>query len=71
MVIAPAEHEHDDDEHVDGPVRALEGDQLRMLLTIAPERYRLLRSHSWDDATVERLRGTLEPERGPLRDRLT
>ena len=42
-------------------------------LRLSGERYRLLRSHSWDDATVERLRGTLEQdrERIPLRDRLT
>jgi hypothetical protein len=42
-------------------------------LRLSAERYRLLRSHSWDDATVQRLRGTLEQdrERMPLRDRLT
>ncbi|MFL6131146.1 MAG: chromosome partitioning protein ParB [Mycobacteriales bacterium] len=32
-------------------------------LRLSAERYRLLRSQSWDDATVERLRGTLERER--------
>jgi len=38
-------------------------------LRLSAERYRLLRSHAWDDATVERLRGTVE--RAPLRERLT
>lgn len=47
------------------------GTETEAYLRLSAERYRLLRSHSWDDATVERLRGTLEPERGPLRDRLT
>jgi hypothetical protein len=47
------------------------GTETEAYLRLSAERYRLLRSHSWDDATVERLRGTLEPERGPLRDRLS
>jgi hypothetical protein len=39
-------------------------------LRLSAERYRLLRSHSWDDRTVERLRGTLERDKG-LRERLS
>ena len=39
-------------------------------LRLSAERYRLLRSHSWDDRTVERLRGTRERDRGP-RERLS
>lgn len=49
------------------------GTETEAYLRLSAARYRLLRSHSWDDATVERLRGTLEQdrERTPLRDRLT
>jgi hypothetical protein len=39
-------------------------------LRLSAERYRLLCSHSWDDRTVERLRGTLERDKG-LRERLS
>jgi hypothetical protein len=39
-------------------------------LRLSALRYRLLRSHSWDDETVERLRGSLERDKG-LRERLS
>ena len=39
-------------------------------LRLSAERYRLLRSHSWDDRTVERLRGTLERDKD-MRERLS
>jgi hypothetical protein len=33
-------------------------------LRLAAERYRLLRTHTWDDHVITHLRGTHEPRRG-------
>ena len=39
------------------------GTETEAYLRLSAERYRLLRSHSWDDGTIERLRGTVDRAR--------
>ena len=50
------------------------GTETEAYVRLSAERYRLLRSHSWDDSTLERLRGTVDRAdkdgRTPVRDRL-